>query len=216
MDYHFIKTLIDKKLLKLTPEKPIIYTSGNSGPVYTDLRPLLSYPEIRNKITDEFIKLIHQKSLFPEIICGVATGAIGWAVLIADRLILPSIYVRKEQKNYGMNKQVEGISPKSKDVIIIEDMIGYGVSSVAACKAVTGQGGNVKACMSIMNCNIKEADKNFKELQIPYYSLTDYREVINIALKNNLLNNNQFNMINDWLNNPYGWYPNRINELGKK
>ena len=175
------KILLELRAVSLDTKKGFSYASGRTGPIYCDNRLILSYPKERNKVVDAFIKLIKKNNLDSDIIAGVATGAIPWATMIADRLKKPMIYIRSVNKGHGKQNQIEGNLPEESDVLVIEDLINTGGSSTDACKAVMKKGGNVVACISIFDYGFKTASKRFEQEKIPLYSLTNLNELIKLV-----------------------------------
>ena len=155
--------LLQINAIKLQPQKPFTWASGWKSPIYCDNRIILSYPVIRNYIREQLSKHIEDTYGQPDVIAGVATGAIGIGTLVADYLNLPFIYVRPEPKKHGKQNQIEGLSPSGKTVVVIEDLISTGMSSLNAIKALKAEGAIVKGMAAVFTYGFNIAADNFKE-----------------------------------------------------
>src|SRR3989338_7406397 len=171
------KILLELKSVDLDTVEGFLYTSGRKGPIYCDNRLLLSHPEERNGIVEAFLGLIREKELEFDVVAGVATGAIAWGAIIADRLKKPFVYVRASAKEHGKENQIEGELEEGKTVLVIEDLINTGGSSVSACEAVR-QTCSVVACLALFNYGMDDASKAFTQAKIPLYSLTNFNELL--------------------------------------
>ncbi|HJO94655.1 MAG TPA: orotate phosphoribosyltransferase [Victivallales bacterium] len=208
-----IKFILDKHILRLTPFEPITYTKGDIGPFYMDIRLLYSYPIVRRMIIKEFMEKLKINTLEFDTVAGVATGAIGWAALIAAEIDYPMIYIRKENKKYGSNKLVEGVLKENQKVLVIEDVIFTGNSCIEACANIQALGAETVACFSILNCDTKVSKKAFNKQNTLFYSLLDATDFANIAFQTNYLNKMEYDVTMDWIANPEGWSPDRLNKL---
>ena len=174
------KLLLQLKAVDINTETGFTYASGIQSPVYCDNRLILSYPKEREIILGAFLKLIEDKSLKFDIVAGVATAGIPWAAMIADRLKKPLVYVRTSAKEHGKGNQVEGELEEGKYVLLVEDLISTGGSSIGAAKTVQ-ETCNVIACVAIFNYNLTESEKNFTEAKLSLYSLADFNGLIKVA-----------------------------------
>src|SRR6478672_5355226 len=154
--------LLQINAIKLNPSKPFLWASGWHSPIYCDNRLTLSFPAIRNYIRDEFAKQIELVYGKPDVIAGVATGAIGIGILVAEELGLPFVYVRPEPKKHGRQNQVEGFLQKGQNVVVVEDLISTGSSSLLAVEALKAAGANVKGMVAIFSYGFDVATENFK------------------------------------------------------
>lgn len=199
------KYLLQIKAIKLNLHQPFTWASGIKSPIYCDNRKALSYPEVRNAIRDEFVDCI--RNVFPSVdaVAGVATGAIAHGVLVAQALELPFVYVRSAEKKHGLGNLIEGeIAPESK-VVVIEDLVSTGQSSLAAVEALRNNNFNVLGLISIFNYNFDEASEAFSKTQCPEYALSDYNTLLKMALDSGEINNEELQSLNLWRDNPRQW-----------
>ncbi len=201
------KTLLEVKAVDLDTETGFTYASGRKGPIYCDNRLLLSYPNEREKVIEEFLYLIKEKDLEFDYIAGVATGAIAWGAIIADRLKKPFIYIRAKAKDHGKTNQIEGELEQGKTVLVIEDLINTGGSSVAACEAVRQESCIVKACISIFSYGFSDANQKFTEAKIALYSLSDLNVLLKTASDIGYIDDKQKRKLMEWQKSPKEWEP---------
>ena len=199
------KMLLEVKAVSLDTSKGFTYASGRKGPIYCDNRLLLSYPKQRELVMSAFLQVIKEKNLAPDVVAGVATGAIAWGALIADRLKKPFIYIRSSTKGHGKQNRIEGRLEEGKKVLVIEDLINTGGSSADACNAVREGGGIVIACIAIVNYGFDEAGKKFTSGKIPLYSLTDFTELINVASESKTISGADKKVLFAWHKDPENW-----------
>lgn len=173
--------LLKIKAVKLSPNDLFTWASGIKSPIYCDNRITLSYPEIRTFIRQNFVKSIQESSFEPEAIAGVATGGIAQGALIAQELGLPFAYVRSGKKDHGLSNQIEGELRNGQRVVVVEDLISTGSSSLGAVEALRGIGCNVKGMVAIFTYNLPKAEKSFKEADCDLITLTDYEHLIQRA-----------------------------------
>lgn len=197
--------LLQIKAVKIQPNNPFIWTSGWKSPIYCDNRLILSYPIIRNHIRQNFAKLILEEFGKPDVIAGVATGAIGIGALVAEELGLPFVYVRLEPKSYGKQNQIEGFLEKGSNVVVIEDLISTGKSSLNAVKTLKEAGANVKGMVAIFSYNFNEAHQNFKNENVKLLTLSNFPALIEQALDSNYVSEKEVDTLNDWCKNPSEW-----------
>ncbi|AFU67160.1 orotate phosphoribosyltransferase PyrE [Psychroflexus torquis ATCC 700755] len=198
--------LLQINAIKLNPQEPFIWASGLKSPIYCDNRIILSYPPIRNFIVSELAKSIETLFGKPDIIAGVATGAIGVGAIIADYLGLPFVYVRPEPKKHGRKNQIEGKLDPHANVVVIEDLISTGKSSLNAIKALKEEGqANIKGMMAIFTYGFNEAETRFKEEHIDVYTLGNYDILLEEAYKTNYLNKKELELLKTWREDPANW-----------
>jgi orotate phosphoribosyltransferase len=197
--------LLQIKAIKLEPAKPFTWASGWKSPIYCDNRKTLAYPEIRSFIRDSFVELIKKEFPAAEIIAGVATGAIAQGALVADKLGLPFIYIRSTPKSHGLENLIEGHLEPGKNVVIIEDLISTGGSSIKAVEAVRNADAKVLGLAAIFTYGFKIADNNFKQNNCKFFTLSNYNVLIDEAIKLNYINENDRNILNQWRLNPDKW-----------
>ncbi len=197
--------LLQIKAIKLSPEKPFQWASGWISPIYCDNRVSLSYPEIRNFIKNELASQI--KTQFPqvELIAGVATAGIAQGALVADVLGLPFVYVRPEPKSHGRQNQIEGEFTPGAKTVVIEDLISTGKSSLKAVDALREAHAQVLGLASIFSYGFQVAEDNFKAANCPYFSLSDYNELIQQAVKSGYVNPNLLDSLHEWRKAPDSW-----------
>ena len=175
--------LLQIKAIKLEPTNPFTWASGWKSPIYCDNRKSLSYPETRNIIKNEITRIIMSEYTGTEVIAGVATGAIAQAALVADKLKLPFIYIRSGSKKHGLNNLIEGFYEKGQKVVVIEDLVSTGGSSLRAVEALREVGCIVLGMVSIFTYGFPVAEHNFKNANCKLISLTNYESLIELALE---------------------------------
>lgn len=197
--------LLQIKAIKLQPNDPFTWASGWKSPIYCDNRTTLSFPEIRTYLRDNLANLIEEKYGKPDVIAGVATGAIAIGVLVAQHLNVPFIYVRPEPKSHGRKNQVEGFLDKNKNVVVVEDLISTGKSSLNAVKALKEEGANVKGMVAIFNYGFEIADENFKKENVNLTTLSDYDHLLEQTFDTNYISENELETLKQWRKNPAEW-----------
>lgn len=197
--------LLQINAIKLNPSNPFLWASGWNSPIYCDNRLILSFPTIRNFIRDEFSKQITEVYGKPDVIAGVATGAIGIGILVAEELGLPFIYVRPEPKKHGRQNQVEGFLQKSQSVVVIEDLISTGNSSLQAVDALITAGANVKGMLAIFSYGFDTAEDNFKNANLALHTLSNYEYLLKLALEKQYISENELLTLQEWRKNPAIW-----------
>ncbi len=199
------KKLLQINTIKIQPSNPFTWASGWLSPIYCDNRKLLSYPEARTFICDQFCKLITEKYPQAEVIAGVATGAIAHGVLVAERLGMPFIYVRSAPKSHGLENLIEGDMRVGRKVVVIEDLVSTGGSSLKAAEAITNFGGEVLGMMAIFTYNFPQARKAFEQAGVELTALSRYQILIDIALQQGSITADQVESLNSWRENPESW-----------
>jgi orotate phosphoribosyltransferase len=197
--------LLEIQAIKLNLEKPFTWASGWKSPIYCDNRKSLSFPPIREFIKSEMCNLIFEE--FPEVqyLAGVATAGIAWGAMAADQLKLPFIYVRSKPKEHGMGNQIEGYYETGKQVLVIEDLVSTGKSSMAVVHALREAGLPVAGLVSIFNYGFTEAVQLFASENVKTRSLTDYQTLITLALKRGSISNAQHETLVKWREDPANW-----------
>jgi len=199
------KALLQVKAVKLSPEKPFDWASGWKSPIYCDNRLIMSYPKIRTYIRQEFVNLIREEIGHIDVVVGVATGGIGIAALIAQDLGLPFAYVRSTQKGHGLTNQIEGVVESGQRIVVIEDLISTGGSSMKAVEALREVGCNVKAMIAIFNYGFEVAVKRFEDAKCRMYSLSDYDALIKFAKESDLIKEDKLPELKKWRLDPANW-----------
>ncbi|HTA81548.1 MAG TPA: orotate phosphoribosyltransferase [Bacteroidia bacterium] len=197
--------LLQIKAIKLQPDKPFVWSSGIKSPIYCDNRKTLSYPKIRTYLRQQFTSVIQDEYGKPDVIGGIATGGIAHGVLVAQDMGLPFVYVRGEAKQHGTAKLIEGEIEAGQSVILIEDLVSTGGSSLKAAEALREEKCLVKGIISIFNYNLKIAEDNFKKAKVNLTSLCDYNTLIERALETNYITEKDLKPLEDWVKNPEGW-----------
>ena len=197
--------LLKIKAVKLQPNNPFVWASGWNSPIYCDNRKTLSYPQIRSYIKIELARLILEMYPEVEVIAGVATGAIAQAALVADALGLPFVYIRPTPKDHGLENIIEGdLRPKQK-VVVIEDLISTGGSSLKAVEAIRNDGSEVLGMVAIFTYGFPVADQKFKKAKVKLTTLCTYDAVLSEALATNYISVDDIETLQEWRQNPSTW-----------
>jgi orotate phosphoribosyltransferase len=191
--------------IKLNTDKPFVWASGLLSPIYCDNRISLSYPEIRTYIKNGLVNACKKHFGNADIIAGVATAGIPQGALVADKLNLPFVYVRSAKKSHGLTNQIEGHYSEGQNVVVIEDLVSTGKSSLAAVDALKAAGLNVLGMLSIFTYQLEAAERNFKEKKIKLISLSGYDYLIETALQIKYIRETQLHTLKQWRNNPENW-----------
>ena len=199
--------LLQINAIKLQPQNPFTWASGWKSPIYCDNRITLSYPVIRTYLREHLAKFIEQEYGSPDVIAGVATGAIGIGMLVAEYMNLPFIYVRPEPKKHGRQNQIEGLDPQGKTVVVVEDLISTGKSSLNATKALQESGAVVKGMVAIFNYGFAIADQNFEKAGIALHTLSDYEQLLQQASDTNYITEQEQLTLQSWRIDPANWNP---------
>tara|TARA_R110002072_G_scaffold175538_3_gene331376 strand:- start:6305 stop:6988 length:684 start_codon:yes stop_codon:yes gene_type:complete len=197
--------LLQINAIKLQPQNPFLWASGWKSPIYCDNRIILSYPPIRNYIREHMAQQIEELYGKPDVIAGVATGAIGIGMLVADYLNLPFVYVRPEAKGHGRQNQVEGKLIANQSVVVVEDLISTGKSSLNAVKALNEAQVKVKGMVAVFTYGFQVAQDNFKKENITLHTLSDYEHLLGQAEKANYISNKELETLKSWRENPAEW-----------
>jgi len=197
--------LLQIKAIKLQPQQPFTWASGWSSPIYCDNRVTLSYPTIRNYLREQLANRIEDLYGKPDAIAGVATGAIGIGMLVADYLKLPFVYVRPEAKKHGRLNQIEGHLEKGQKVVVIEDLISTGKSSLNAVAALKEAGADIKGMLALFSYGFDDAAANFKAHGVELTTLSDYEHLILQAQSTGYLKETEIILLKRWRENPSTW-----------
>ncbi|MBX2933184.1 MAG: orotate phosphoribosyltransferase [Ferruginibacter sp.] len=200
--------LLQINAIKLSPQAPFTWASGWKSPIYCDNRKVLSFPYVRDFIKSEMCSVIFEKFQQADVLAGVATAGIAWGAMAADQLKLPYIYVRPKPKEHGLGNQIEGSLEKGSKVLVIEDLISTGKSSLQVCEVLQSSGAEVIGMVSIFNYGFEIADKAFKTADIPYHSLTNYPTLIELAIQKGIITSAHKNTLLNWRQDPANWTGN--------
>jgi len=203
--YKVAEFLLQIKAVKLQPENPFTWASGLKSPIYCDNRKTLSYPKIRTYIRQHFVETINNNFGKPDVIAGVATGGIALGALVAQEMGLPFVYVRSEAKKHGMTNMIEGEIESSQTVVVIEDLISTGGSSLKAVQALRDKGCNVKGMVAIFTYGFDEAIENFKKAKCQVETLTNYTTLVNAAVQKEYIDEKDIKSLEEWRANPAIW-----------
>ena len=199
------EVLLQINAIKLNSKNPFTWASGWKSPIYCDNRLVLSFPIVRNYIKEEIAKNIEIKFGKPDVIAGVATGAIGIGALVAEYLGLPFVYVRPEAKKHGRQNQIEGFIEKGQNVVVVEDLISTGKSSLVAVDALKAAEVNVKGMVAIFTYGFDVSKENFKTNNVNLFTLSNYESLLEQALDTNYINQNEVDVLSKWNSNPSEW-----------
>ncbi|MEI6694628.1 MAG: orotate phosphoribosyltransferase [Bacteroidota bacterium] len=204
--------LLQIKAIKLNNAHPFTWASGRKSPIYCDNRVTLSYPVVRTFIRQQFVEIINEQFGTVELIAGVATGGIAQGVLVAQDLGLSFAYVRSEEKKHGLTNQIEGVVHSGQSVVVVEDLVSTGKSSLNVVRSLQDAGCNIKGMLAIFTYDLKIAEDSFKTAHIPLLTLTDYNTLIKVAVEQNYIKDNEIISLNEWRENPELWSDNKIKE----
>ncbi|MCH4551475.1 MULTISPECIES: orotate phosphoribosyltransferase [Aestuariibaculum] len=199
------EVLLQVNAIKLSPKEPFTWASGWKSPIYCDNRIILSFPPIRNYIRETMAKQIEKQYGKPDAIAGVATGAIGIGMLVAEYLGLPFIYVRPDAKGHGRKNQIEGFIESGQNVVVVEDLISTGKSSLNAVKALRDAGINVKGMIAIFTYGFNVATENFEKENVFLQTLGSYEVLLEQALETNYISEKDLATLSVWNSNPSEW-----------
>ncbi|WP_396150379.1 orotate phosphoribosyltransferase [Flavobacterium sp.] len=197
--------LLQINAIKLNPKNPFSWASGWKSPIYCDNRVTLSFPPIRNYIREEFSKHIEKEFGKPDVIAGVATGAIGIGMLVAEYMGLPFVYVRPEPKKHGRQNQVEGFLQKGQNVVVVEDLISTGNSSLLAVEALKEAGANVKGMVAIFTYGFDISVENFKKANVTLHTLSNYDNLLELAVAKKYITEEEQHTLQEWRVSPSTW-----------
>jgi orotate phosphoribosyltransferase len=197
--------LLQVNAVQLSPEQPFTWASGWKSPIYCDNRRVLSFPYVRDFIKSEMCNVIFEKFPEAEMLAGVATAGIAWGAMAADQLKLPYVYVRPKPKEHGMGNQIEGFYEKGQKVLVIEDLISTGKSSLQVVDVLKAAGIEVVGMVSIFTYGFPVATQAFEKASLPYQSLTDYSTLIQLAVEKGIVSSGLQEILLKWRDDPAGW-----------
>ena len=197
--------LLQIKAIKLSPSEPFTWASGIKSPIYCDNRITLSYPEIRTFVKIALSTLSEQLEDY-DTVAGVATAGIAHGALIADYIKKPFIYVRSKAKGHGRENLIEGDFSRAKKVLVVEDLISTGGSSIQAVKALRAEGIEVVGVIALFSYEFEKAKKNFEAANCPYLTVSGYSTMLTQAKKTNYITDEEYATLQDWSKDPSGWF----------
>ena len=197
--------LLQVNAIKLNPGEPFTWASGWKSPIYCDNRKVLSFPYVREFIKSEMSNIIFEKFPDAEMLAGVATAGIPWGAMAADQLKLPYIYVRPKPKEHGLGNQIEGYYEQGQKIVVIEDLISTGKSSLQVVDVLKNAGVEVIGMVSIFKYGFKIADEAFEKAGVPFTSLTNYETLISLAIEKKIVTAEQKDILLKWKEDPANW-----------
>ena len=199
------KILLDIEAVKFQPNDPFTWASGWKSPIYCDNSVSLSFPKERKFLAENFAKIVREKYKNLDYIAGVATGAIAIGVLVADILEVPFVYVRPEPKKHGRKNQIEGYLKENSSVVVIEDLISTGKSSLDAVSALKQEGAKVLGMLAIFSYGFDISAENFKKYDLSLDTLTSYDYLIEASVELNKIEESEIELLKDWRKDPSNW-----------
>ena len=197
--------LLQIKAIKLNPSEPFVWASGWNSPIYCDNRITLSYPPVRVFLKEEIAKIVETQYGKPDVIAGVATGAIAVGVLVAQELGVPFVYVRPEPKKHGRKNQIEGYLDSGQNVVVIEDLISTGKSSLGAVEALKEAGAVVKGMVAIFSYEFDVAQENFDNANVNLTTLSNYSHLLEQAVDSKYISDDELSTLKSWRSDPGNW-----------
>lgn len=207
IDLLFAEKLLKISAIKLQPDMPFTWASGWNSPIYTDNRKTLSYPDVRNFIKVQLSRIIMENFGDAEVVAGVATGAIAQGALVADTLNLPFVYVRSAPKDHGLENLIEGNIKPGQRVVIVEDLVSTGKSSLKAAQAVRDAGGEVVGMVAIFTYEFPVATQAFEEAGVKLITISNYSAMIQAAVKTSYIQESDIDTLQQWREDPAHWVP---------
>lgn len=205
MEKAIAQSLLQIKAIKLSPQNPFTWASGWHSPIYCDNRKILSFVEDRKLVARSFAEVIRNQYKDADVIAGVATGAIAWGLMAAELLDKPFIYVRSAAKGHGLSNQVEGYFEKGQKVVVVEDLISTGGSSLSAVEALRGAGLEVMGMVAIFTYGFEKAVENFAAAKVALTTLSNYNALINTAIEQNYVKPDELETLKEWRKSPDTW-----------
>lgn len=199
------ESLLEIKAVTLSPEKPYTWASGWKSPIYCDNRKILSYPELRSKIAEVIADVVKDNFGSFDVVAGVATGAIAMGILVADILGKPFIYVRPKPKDHGTGSQIEGVLPRGSKVVVVEDLISTGGSSLSAVSALRNAGATIAGMAAIFSYNFPQARKSFEDASVELHTLTNYDSLLDTAVACGYIREDDLELLREWRYSPSTW-----------
>ncbi len=209
VDQLLAEKLLEISAIKLQPDNPFVWASGWNSPIYTDNRKTLSFPDIRNFIKVELSRLIMENFGDAEVVAGVATGAIPQGALVADTLSLPFVYVRSSPKDHGLENLIEGNIKPGQKVVIVEDLVSTGKSSLKAAQALRDAGAEVVGMVAMFTYEFPIAAEAFEQEGVKLFTITNYSAMIKAAVATNYIKESDVVTLQQWRDDPSGWVPNK-------
>ncbi|OJW80217.1 MAG: orotate phosphoribosyltransferase [Bacteroidetes bacterium 46-16] len=206
---HFAEKLLQIKALQVNLQNPYTWASGWRSPVYCDNRKVLSYPYVRDFVKSELANMVLEQYPDAEVIAGVATAGIAHGVMAADLLKLPFIYVRSKPKEHGMGNQIEGVLEKSQKVVVIEDLVSTGKSSLQVVDALREAGAEVMGMCALFTYGFPVADKAFEDAEVSLHTISNYTALMEVAEEKKLVLPEQQELLAQWRLDPANWDPNK-------
>lgn len=202
---HFAEKLLQIKALQINLQKPYTWASGWNSPVYCDNRKVLSYPHVRDFVKSELANMVLEHFPDADVIAGVATAGIAHGVMAADLLKLPFIYVRSKPKEHGMGNQIEGVMEPGKKVVVIEDLVSTGKSSLQVVDALRQQGAEVIGMCALFTYGFEAATQAFEQAMVPLRTISNYQALMEIAEEQKLIEAGQKETLEEWRISPSTW-----------
>lgn len=212
LDRILAEKLLHISAIKLQPDNPFTWASGWNSPIYTDNRKTLSYPDIRSFIKVELARLIMENFGDAEVVAGVATGAIAQGALVADTIGLPYIYVRSTPKDHGLENLIEGNLKPGQKVVVVEDLVSTGTSSLKAVEAIRNAGAEVVGMVAIFTYQFPIAAEHFRKAGVQLFTLSNYTAMLDAALEINYIKESDIETLKEWRKSPATWSANREDE----
>jgi orotate phosphoribosyltransferase len=197
--------LLSIQAVRLSPDDPFTWTSGLRSPIYCDNRLTIGYPDIRRRIAEGFADVIRSEGVSPDIVAGTATAGIPHAAWLADVMSLPLVYVRSQAKGHGAGRQIEGPHRSGQKVVLVEDLVSTGGSSVAAVDALRSAGLDVTLVVAIFSYELPAAEEAFASAGVPFRSLTSIEALLDVSREDGSLDGAAITSILDWKSNPHAW-----------
>ena len=197
--------LLQVNAVKLNPENPFTWASGWKSPIYCDNRKILSFPFIRDYIKSELCNVVFEKFPDAELLAGVATAGIAWGAMVADQLKLPYVYVRPKPKEHGLGNQIEGFYEQGQKVVVVEDLVSTGKSSLQVVDVLKKEGLEIAGMVSIFTYGFPVAAEMFAKAGVTYYPLTDYATLVQLAAERQVIPSAQMEVLLKWQSDPAGW-----------
>jgi orotate phosphoribosyltransferase len=207
MDYQkeIARALLEIGAVGFKPEEPLTFKSGIISPVYVDNRIFPAHPEKFKLVIDGFENLIKEKNLDFDMVAGIAVGGIPYSAVLGFQIQKPSIFVRKESKGYGKNKRVEGGDVNGKKILLVEDLVSTGSSSLSGVEALREEGAAVDDCLVIVSYEFKEAKENFEKEKVKLHTLTNFPTIFEQAVEMKKITEEEKKLVEDWYSDPWGW-----------
>lgn len=202
---YFAEKLLQIKALQINPQKPYTWASGWHSPVYCDNRKVLSYPYVRDFVKSELANMVLEHFPDAEVIAGVATAGIAHGVMAADLLKLPFIYVRSKPKEHGMGNQIEGVMEPGKKVVVVEDLISTGKSSLEVVDVLRANGADVVGMIGLFTYGFNAAAEAFEKAKVPLYTISNYMALMEVAEEQQLIAADQKETLGQWRVDPANW-----------